>query len=69
MSYQRTLRSLNDSASKLPSGLISTAIGLASATVKRFGSLPPLVGTHATMVVCPALTVSVRARVLPQPPA
>jgi hypothetical protein len=37
--------------------------------VKRFGSLPPLIGTQATLVVCPALTVSIRARVLPQPPA
>ena len=25
-----------------------------SATLKRWGSLPPLVGTHATIAVCPA---------------
>src|SRR3712207_5111126 len=40
-----------------------------SATLKRVGSLPPLCGTHATIVVCPSLTASTSARVLPQPPA
>src|SRR5215207_4893351 len=38
-----------------------------AATVKRFGSLPPLIGTAATMVVCPALHTSTLARTLPQP--
>jgi hypothetical protein len=40
-----------------------------SATVKRLGSLPPLLGMRATIVVCWSLTASLRARVLPQPAA